>query len=136
MRIVVLVCTVAACAFAFAAAEGAATAPPTLVVDDDRAQCGNADFTTIQAAVDAAPEDGLVRVCPGLYAEQVSVPKSLTIRGDAQTVEAVDCLSPVGPTADPNTQAILVAPSGAPASAPAVLFDLQADKIELQGFVL
>src|SRR6266511_3762507 len=134
MRTVVLVCTLAACAFAFAAAEGAATAPPILVVDDDRAQCANADFTTIQAAVDAAPENGLVRVCPGLYAEQVSVPESLTIRGDAETVEAVDCFSLVGATADPNTQAIVVAP--ATASAPAVLFDLKADDIELQGFVL
>src|SRR6266511_6300380 len=134
MRTVILVCALATCAFAFAAAEGAATAPPILVVDDDGAQCAKADFATIQAAVDAAPEDGLVRVCPGLYAEQVSVAASLTIRGDAETVEAVDCFSPIGTTADPNTQAIVVAPTTT--SAPAVLFDLKADDIELQGFVL
>ena len=136
MRTVILVCALATCAFAFAAAEGAATAPPILVVDDDGAQCAKADFATIQAAVDAAPENGLVRVCPGLYAEQVSVAASLTIRGDAETVEAVDCFAPTRPTADPNTQAIVVAPSGATAGAPAVVFDLQADNIELQGFVL
>lgn len=138
MRTFVLVCAFAACALAFAAAEGAASGPPTLVVDDDRAQCANAEFTTIQEAVDeavnAAPEDGVVRVCPGLYPEQVSVPGSLMIRGDAETVEALDCFAPTRPTADPNTQAIVVAPSGATATA--VLFDLQADHIELQGFVL
>ena len=136
MRTVVLVCTLAACAFVFAAAEGAATARPTLVVDDDGLQCAQPDFSTIQAAVDAAETGTLIRVCPGLYAEQVSVAKSLTIRGEPETVEAVDCFAPTRPTSDPNTQAIVVAPSEATAGAPAVIFDLQANNIELQGFVL
>ena len=47
----------------------------TWTVDDDKADCPNARFTSIQAAVDqAAPWDTVV-VCPGLYLEQ-SIPAS------------------------------------------------------------
>jgi hypothetical protein len=44
--------------------------PNQLVVDDDLAQCPNADFTTpagIQAAIEAAPPGARIRVCPGNY---------------------------------------------------------------------
>jgi parallel beta-helix repeat protein len=53
-----------------------------LVVDDDREQCLSAGFTTIQAAVDAAPRGALIRVCAGTYDEQVTVTKRLRIRGE------------------------------------------------------
>src|SRR4051795_9243078 len=47
----------------------------TWTVDDDKADCPNARFTSIQAAVEqAAPWDTVV-VCPGLYLEQ-STPTS------------------------------------------------------------
>ena len=47
----------------------------TWTVDDDKADCPNAAFTSIQAAVDqAAPWDTVV-ICPGLYLEQ-STPTS------------------------------------------------------------
>lgn len=46
----------------------------TKVVDDDRAQCPNAQFTTIQSAVTAATPGDTVLVCPGTYPEQVVVP--------------------------------------------------------------
>src|SRR3954451_22549968 len=49
----------------------------TWTVDDDRADCPNARFTSIQGAVDqAAPWDTVV-VCPGVYREQ-STPTSGT----------------------------------------------------------
>jgi acetyltransferase-like isoleucine patch superfamily enzyme len=44
--------------------------PNQLVVDDDLAQCPNADFTTpagIQAAIAAAAPGARIRVCPGSY---------------------------------------------------------------------
>jgi parallel beta helix pectate lyase-like protein len=42
-------------------------------VDDDHAQCPNAQFTTIQAAVTAAGPNDTVKVCPGTYPEQVRI---------------------------------------------------------------
>jgi hypothetical protein len=43
------------------------------VVDDDRAQCPDAQFTSIQAAVDAAGPGDRIKVCPGTYQEQVRI---------------------------------------------------------------
>jgi hypothetical protein len=40
-------------------------------------------YPTIQAAVNAAPAGGIVWVCPGIYPEQVTINKSLTLEGIA-----------------------------------------------------
>src|SRR5205823_7718393 len=56
--------------------------PPTkggkhvLVVDNDKAQCKKADFTTIQAAVDAASPGATILVCVGTYQESVTITKN------------------------------------------------------------
>jgi parallel beta-helix repeat protein len=47
-----------------------------LVVDNDKAQCKKADFTTIQAAVDAASPGATILVCPGTYQESVTITKN------------------------------------------------------------
>ena len=52
-----------------------ADGPRPLVVDDDRLDCPNADFTSIQAAVDAAPPDATIQVCAGIYHESVIITK-------------------------------------------------------------
>jgi hypothetical protein len=55
------------------AAPGVARAS-TLTVDDDRAQCPSAGFTSVQSAVDqAAPWDTII-VCDGVYREQSTPP--------------------------------------------------------------
>jgi parallel beta-helix repeat protein len=54
----------------------------TLLVDDDKVQCPTATFTKIQDAVNAATNGATIRVCAGLYKEQVTISKSLTINGD------------------------------------------------------
>lgn len=46
-----------------------------LVVDDDGADCPDAQFTGIQAAVDAAAPGDRILVCNGTYREQVTVSK-------------------------------------------------------------
>lgn len=51
--------------FAFTASAGAAT----LAVDDDRAECPNAAYTSIQSAIDAAASGDTIAICPGKYAE-------------------------------------------------------------------
>ena len=89
----------AAAAAAIALAAAPAASASTWTVDDDRLDCPNASFTTVQAAVEqAAPWDTVV-ICPGLYLERstptsgnnspsqpgsqngVTITKPLTIRG-------------------------------------------------------
>ncbi len=70
------------------AVPGAAQAA-TLGVDDDRAQCADARYRSVQAAVDAAAPGDTVAICPGRYAEGIgaagtsalTIRKSLTVRG-------------------------------------------------------
>ena len=128
-------------------AAAADVATGTIVVDDDNSQCPDAEISTIQKAVDKAVKKNsdrsaendvnLVQVCPGLYVEQVSVREPLTIRGpltfprDAETVQTLDCFAATL-TPDPNTQAIVAAPPEGPTR----IFNLEADNIELQGFVV
>lgn len=58
------------------------------VVDEDGqatftdCQAPNPTFSTITAAVAVAGPGDIIRVCPGVYNEQVTIGKSLTIRGD------------------------------------------------------
>jgi parallel beta-helix repeat protein len=50
-----------------------ALASHTLVVDNDRADCPNADFTSIQAAVTAADPNTRILICRGHYTEEVVI---------------------------------------------------------------
>ena len=47
-----------------------------LLVDDDGAQCPDARYASIQAAVNEAEEGDTVKVCPGYYLEQVTIGRS------------------------------------------------------------
>jgi parallel beta-helix repeat protein len=64
------------------AAAGKKPSPPAkavkhvLIVDNDKAQCKKADFTTIQAAVAAASPGTTILVCPGTYQESVTITKN------------------------------------------------------------
>jgi hypothetical protein len=57
-------------------------AAKTIVVDDN----GNADYSSIQAAIDAGESGDTVVVRPGTYAEDVTVDESLTLRGRGNAV--------------------------------------------------
>ena len=50
--------------------------PDGIIVDDDYADCPNADATTIQGGVDLASPGEKIRVCPGTYAGGVIVDKA------------------------------------------------------------
>jgi hypothetical protein len=58
----------------------------TILVDDDEVQCPAALFNTIQAAINVANPGDIVRVCPGVYNEQIVIDNTkaspLTVRGD------------------------------------------------------
>lgn len=68
--------------FLLALSTMAAIAAP-IVVDANATPCvaTTAHYTTIQAAVNAAPAAAVIQVCPGVYPEQVSIGKSLTLKG-------------------------------------------------------
>jgi parallel beta-helix repeat protein len=113
--------------------------PQTLVVDDDRAQCAAAEFTTIQDAIDAAAPGGVVRVCPGMYTKTadldtplVTIDKPLTLRGRPNMIEAVDCFAATYSPADPTREVVSQAPNSS-TTEPLVL--VNADGVDLQGFV-
>jgi hypothetical protein len=66
----------------------------TIVVDDDgMASAGDCNAatpasTTIQGAVTAANPGDTIKVCPGTYAEQVVIDKTLTLNGPQANVDA------------------------------------------------
>jgi len=66
-----------------------------LIVDDNMLDCPNAQYTSIQAAVTAAGPGDKIKVCRGLYIEQVSIPSSK----DGLTLYSV-----------PDLQAVIQAP--------------------------
>lgn len=80
------------------------------VVDDDRAQCPGAAYSTIQAAVDTAVAGDIVRVCPGTYAEHVTVRTPIRLLGQPDAVDAYDCFADDPAPVDPAVQAILRPP--------------------------
>jgi nitrous oxidase accessory protein NosD len=83
---------------------------PDLLVDDDKVQCPGATFTSIQEAINAANPGNLIRVCPGTYREQISISKSVTIKGDngAIVLPGNMVANSSGPSGIPIAAAILV----------------------------
>jgi hypothetical protein len=53
----------------------------TRIVDDNKADCPEAAYTSIGAAIAAASSGDRIRVCAGVYPEQVVLTKSITIAG-------------------------------------------------------
>jgi parallel beta-helix repeat protein len=122
-----------------------ATTPPDpsasvpLVVDGPPAvECPDAQFTSIQAAVAAAPSGGTIKVCPGLYTETVTVPKQkpLTFRALRDWPTAAPC--PTDLATDPQRYAIVAPPSPSPSPSPGSDdgFRLSEDGSAIDGFVI
>jgi parallel beta-helix repeat protein len=80
----------------------------TLTVDDDHMQDPDAQFTSIQAAVNAAQNGDHIEVFAGTYHEQVIIPSKLNNVdifgvGNRENVR----IAPTNFTADPTTQAVV-----------------------------
>jgi len=108
-----------------------------IVVDDDGVQCPGRDVATLQEAVDRSRAGGLVRVCPGRYVERVVVDRPLTLQGQPDVVEGVDCFDPTlsdPPGVDPTLVPVIERP---PLDAGAVdAVTLAADDVTMRGFVV
>src|SRR5215470_10491685 len=57
-----------------------------LVVDDDKVECPNAGFTHIQDAINVAAAGDHIRICKGIYAEQLTIQKSLVLEADSGAI--------------------------------------------------
>jgi hypothetical protein len=112
-------------------ADRVAAEPATLVVDDDRQQCAQAQFTSIQEAVTAAHAGDLIRVCAGRYVEAVSVDKPLTLKAETEAIEAIDCFAATLPEVTAVEYAIIE-----PSDVTAPAFTLAADGVDVSGFVV
>jgi hypothetical protein len=60
---------------------------PNAAPKKDRNPCDDANYSTIQSAIDAAPPAATVVVCPGTYHEQLVVSKALTLKGENAIVD-------------------------------------------------
>jgi Periplasmic copper-binding protein (NosD) len=58
------------------------TAGATIVVGQNAAVCPGAQFAKIQDAVNAASPGDTIQICPGVYAEQVSISKALQVNAN------------------------------------------------------
>ena len=65
---------------------------------------GSADFTTIQAAVEAAAAGDTIAIQPGTYAESVTIDKDLTVAGDGPREAIVVEIGDDGPSLDEDRQ--------------------------------
>ena len=121
--------------FSAGVAAPVAAAPADWVVDDDRVQCAKADFTSIAEAVaDERVDDGdFVRVCAGLYPASVTITKSITLKGDPEAIDAIDCFQlslPVDPTLHAIVDPAVRTPTG-----DSFGLKLRADGIVVSGLV-
>lgn len=57
-------------------------ATTVILVGTNPTECPGAQFSTIQAAVNAASPGTIIRICPGTYPEQVSITKPLSLHGE------------------------------------------------------
>ena len=82
----------------------------TLTVDDDKADCPAASFTSVQAAVDAAHSGDTIVICQGDYVEgdgspgsnALTITKSITLKGAGAD------LVKITPKADPLVRGSII----------------------------
>jgi parallel beta-helix repeat protein len=95
-----------------------------LVVSVNKAACPQAQFTSIQAGINAAKPGDSIRVCKGLYREQLVVKTSLSLEADNGVTLMPSAMVP-------NTASLT---NGAPIAAAIVVSD--ATDVDISGFIV
>lgn len=93
------------------------------------ASCRDAGYTTISAAVTAAAPGDIIKVCPGTYAESVTVNKPLTLQGFNTTDGK--CFNRTL-TPDPSRDTIVNPPS----ALSGIGFDVTVGNVTIRGFII
>ncbi|MFJ7775385.1 right-handed parallel beta-helix repeat-containing protein [Streptomyces yangpuensis] len=120
---------VAMAAVAFPAAPSHAASTLVVSATGVTANCPNATFTTIGAAVTAAVAGDTIHVCPGLYNEIVEVTKAnLTVEGETTLPANCDVFAAPDPLVDSIIEA--TSPTGEG------IVNLREDGIRFQGFTV
>src|SRR5205823_9099703 len=111
--------------------------PPgtTLIVDDDHMQCPNATFTTINQAVAAALPGYTIKVCPGIYSENVIVDKQLTFLGQTQASNG-RCANPTTPDRKHDSVVQYPYAAGTGANGGSAGFSVRASGVVIDGFIV
>lgn len=128
MRWFVRVVAVLAAAGGVAAAAPALASAATLVVGQDTTSCPAATYSSIQAAVGAASAGDTVSVCPGLYVEDVTVDKPLTLVGPGFSFDPGALANCGSAIADSSSEAVWESSGSA--------FRVAADNVSIRGFYL
>ncbi|WP_159048082.1 hypothetical protein V6P99_17510 [Streptomyces virginiae] len=116
-------------AVAFPAAPSHAASTLVVSATGVTANCPNATYTTIGAAVTAAVAGDTIHVCPGLYNEIVEVNKAnLTVEGETTLPANCDVFAAPDPLVDSIIEA--TSPSGEG------IVNLREDGIRFQGFTV
>jgi len=80
------------CAFMMSTTYAGAQTPPP--VQAGKCRSGIPSYSTIQAAVNAAATGALVYVCPGIYPEQITISKNLSLQGIPNGTAAASVIVP------------------------------------------
>jgi parallel beta-helix repeat protein len=99
-----------------------------LVVDDDKVQCPNAQFTSINAAVLASMPGDTILVCPGLYKESVLILLRAGLTLQAQ--KRAECNT----ADDPAKEAIVLYNLTLNGGNPSEGFDIESANVTIDGF--
>ena len=91
-----------------------------------------ANYSTIQAAINAANAGDVITVAPGMYPERVTINKAITLNGATATVSKKGFLVPANYAYDSTTQSI-IAPTGLQ-NEPVV--DITSGSVVFDGFVV
>src|SRR3954471_10718417 len=124
-----LIAAVALVLAAFGVGSAAARSSAVRLVDDDKAQCPDAQYTTVQAAVDAASPGDTIKVCAGTYSSTNVNKADLRLKRATDALRGERCLDRTRGV-DPARGSMVNGGAGSPG------FGVTARNVTIKGFTV